>query len=231
MMFHALPQTFAYQGVIADEHRTASRRVELRRSQPDNRAVGTFLGHQPILETVEYEREPWQLYSRVTLTCTDRKGKAKSLSFALDRELVATWRPGDELHVVRTLDLGLAVSVLRNQRLVAAVGAVTGVPLGRGVSARNAMDIAAEMEAVAHRYNAAFEFPMTPLLVEVDQHRGLITYSGRVGVYDVTVVRPYVAGKPSRAECVAIFQPGVSPDTAAPTSAKLLESAEGFAIT
>src|SRR5688572_31089110 len=109
--------TFAYDAVVPDEPRTANRRFEMKQTQPDDRRVGTLLGAAPVFESVEYQREPWQLYTRVTLTPSDGKGRAEALSFSLDRELLAMLRPGDVLHVVRNIESAIGFSVLRNDRL------------------------------------------------------------------------------------------------------------------
>ena len=218
--------TFAYDAVVPDEPRTVNRRFEMKRSQPDDRRVGTLLGAAPIFESVEYQREPWQLYTRVTLTPSDGKGRAGELSFSLDRELIAMLRPGDVVHVVRNIESAIGFSVLRNDRLVAAVGAITSVPLGHGISARVASDVAREMEVVAQRHDSTFKLREIPLLVEVDHHRRILTDGGRVGVYEIFSVSRYLAGRPNLSECAAMFQPGVSPDTAAQTSAQLMVSTE-----
>jgi len=216
--------TFAYDAVVPDEPRGANRRFEMKRSRPEDRRVGALLGDAVTFESVEYQREPWQLYTRVTLTPSAGPGRVGEVSFSLDRELVAMLRPGDAVHVVRNIDAAIGLSVLRNDRLVAAVGAITSVPLGRGVSARVASDIAQEMEAAAQRHDPGFTLREIPLFVEVDQHHRILMDGGRVGVYEVFSVRRFAVGRPNHPECAAMFQPGVCPDTAAQTSAQLMVS-------
>ena len=69
---------------------------------------------------------PWVLRSRFTVNGGEQSG-----TFHVDRSLTSALRAGDVIHIAQTERGGLGLSVLRNQRLVVAVGAISVVPLGR----------------------------------------------------------------------------------------------------
>ena len=70
--------------------------------------------------------------SRVTLTASAREDATiSSISFYVDRDLIRQLRPGDEVHISRTACDCLGLSIIRMGELVAAIGAVTAVDLGR----------------------------------------------------------------------------------------------------
>jgi hypothetical protein len=107
------------------------------------------LGHAPLLQTVEYYREKWQLLCRITLTASEKKHAiASSFSFNVDRELIGMLRGDDVLNISRTHCAGLGLSILRDGELVAAAGAVMHVPLGPTVSVRYPRELVEEAEAI-----------------------------------------------------------------------------------
>jgi hypothetical protein len=58
----------------------------------------------------------------------------RRVSFAVDRGFVELLQSGDRVHLARSESAQLAVSVLRDERLIVAFGAVRGVPLGDGMA-------------------------------------------------------------------------------------------------
>lgn len=126
--------TFNYTFEI-DEGFSSTQRAHGKLSEPA-RSDRRLVGHSPIFEAVEYQREPWQLYARITLHATDRpNATVAGVSFSVERGLVRVLRPGDVLHLSRTPCGGLGISIIRDSYLVAAAGAVQSVPLGTDVSA------------------------------------------------------------------------------------------------
>ena len=121
--------------------------------EPLGQAPERLVGHAPILETVEYQREAWQLYSRITRSRRREKlhASASSLSFSVDRELVAMLRENDSLNITRTPRGGFGLSVIRDGNLIAAVGAVSYVPLGPDVSVHTPGDLVAQAEKIFQR--------------------------------------------------------------------------------
>ena len=59
------------------------------------------------------------------------KSTCRNVSFSFGNAVSLSARPGDRLYLVRTGAGGIGLSVLRQQSLILAVGAVTAVPLGR----------------------------------------------------------------------------------------------------
>jgi hypothetical protein len=82
-----------------------------------------LVGHAPLLEASEYQRQPWQLYARITLIASDPSSAlVKSVSFSVERGLVRVLRRGDVLHIRRTGCAGIGLSILRGNHLIAAAG-------------------------------------------------------------------------------------------------------------
>ena len=126
--------TFDYTFVVPAGPRTGARQMRGFLREPPGPDPERLLGHIPILEAVEYQREAWQVYSRITLTPGEAQyAIAKSLSFSVDRELFAMLRENDWLHISRTPRGGLGLSVIRGGNLIAGAGAVSYVPLGPDV--------------------------------------------------------------------------------------------------
>jgi hypothetical protein len=123
--------TFDYRFVVPDGSFGGKRQMQGMLRKPIEGDQERLLGHTPLLQTVEYYREKWQLLCRITLTATEKThARASSFSFNVDRELIAMLRGNDVLYISRTHCAGLGLSVLRDGELVAAAGAVMHVPLG-----------------------------------------------------------------------------------------------------
>jgi hypothetical protein len=103
----------------------------------DNR----LLGYSPSLQITEAGPVPSEAHpaikrSRFTLSTARRLNAGLSAaSFYVDRELTRAFNAGDVLHLVRTPCAGLGLSLLRNGKLVLAVGAINAVPLGDNIQA------------------------------------------------------------------------------------------------
>ena len=79
---------------------------------------------------------PAVLGARVALTASDRThATAQAVWFHLDEGFVRALRPGDIINLTRSPRGGLALSVIRGNALVAAIGAVTVVPLAPDLKA------------------------------------------------------------------------------------------------
>lgn len=219
--------TFDYVFVVPEEPRNGSLRVRGSLREPLQRSDRRLVGHAPILQTVEYQREPWQLYNRVTLKATDRwKGRANvaAASFSVERGLIRMLRPGDLLHMTRTSCAGIGISVLRAGHLLAAAGAITSVPLGADVSARSPSDLIGQAEAIFRTRDPEYDLRDYPIEISI-AGKNRILHGGRptIGPYEIFVRHGFVSGIPGTAESASIERRGVCPDTAAHTSAQLLE--------
>jgi len=184
-----------------------------------------LVGHTPRLTSVEYQREEWQLYARVTLTATDRgHAMVGEASFSVDRRFIRMLREGDLLYMSRTPCGGVGLSVIRGDELIAAAGAITQVPLGRGESARLPGDLIRQAEAVFRSRDPKYEMRSYPLEISLAGETRIM-HSGRprMGPYDVFVRHGFLSGMPGTDECASIERKGVCSDTAAHTTAQLLD--------
>jgi hypothetical protein len=190
-----------------------------------------LVGHTPFFQATEYQREPWQLYARITLTAAD-KGEAlvSRVSFSVERGLVRVLRPGDLLHVSRTTCGGIGLSIVRDDRLIAAAGAITDVPLGADVCASYPADLIDQAEAILRTRDPKYRLRDRPIELSIAGETRIL-HSGRprMGAYDVLVRHGFLEGLPGVDVCASIERRGVCPDTAAHTSAELLES-EGLQL-
>lgn len=163
--------------------------------------------------------------SRLTLTADQRKHSGlRSASFYVDRDLTGICQPGDRLHIRRTACGGLGLSLLRNDQLVVAVGAIAKVPLGNEVKIETAHQRVHEAESIFRRDDPEFEFPEFPVQISV---HGLtrIKFRGwvRLEQYDMWLKHGFVPGVPGSDECAAILLRGGCGHATAITSAQLLD--------
>ena len=201
---------------------------DLRRVRHGDRRL---VGHAPSLEASEYQRQPWQLYARITLIASDpSNATVKSVSFSVERGLVRVLRLGDVLHISRTGCAGIGLSILRDDQLVAAAGAISYVPLGVDVSVRFPDDLTDQVEAIYRTRDPEYEMREYPIELSIEGATRIL-HGGRprIGPYEVLVRHGFFPGIPGTNECVSIERCGVCPDTAAHTSAQLLEE-EGLQI-
>jgi len=184
-----------------------------------------LVGHTPRLTAVEYQREAWQLYARVTLTATDRAhALVGQASFSVDRRFIRMLRDGDMFYMSRTSCGGVGLSVLRQDELIGAAGAITHVPLGRGQSVRLPLDLIRQAEGVFQARDSGYRMREYPIELSLagETH---ITDGGRptIGPYDVFIRHGFLRGMPGIDVCLSIERNGVCSDTAAHTSAQLLD--------
>lgn len=169
---------------------------------------------------------PKALRSRMTLSASKKKlASVSAVSFHVDKSLTSAWRPGDLVYLSRTNCGGLGISVIREGILVAAVGAITAVPLGSGVQARLPWDLAQEAEDVFRRRDSQFELPEIPLELRVGSQPWL-SCGGRkqLEYYEAFVVHGFNRGQDGTNECAAISRIGACSCTGANASALLLET-------
>ena len=220
--------TFAY---VFEVGRTQNVPLAGRLTKAANSDQRRLVGHAPVLDAAEYQREPWQLYSRITLTASARHDAVvASASFSVDRELIRALRAGDLLHIARTGCGGIGLSIVRGGLLVAAAGAIASVPLGSDVSVRLPMDLIEQAESIFRTRDPQYHLGDYPLQLSIEGETRIV-HAGRprIGPYDVLVRHGFRLGLPGTDACASIERRGVCPDTAAHTTAQLLES-EGLQI-
>jgi hypothetical protein len=143
--------------------------------------------------------------------------------FHVDRGIARAFSPGDRLYVSNTGSGGIALSVLRSDRLVLALGAVMSVPLGRDVSVRLPVDALARAEAVLRQADPTFGLKPFLLEVTMDGQRRLCPGTGRgFPDWSVTVLSVPEFGLPGTDECVAMLRRGACDPSAAEFSAQLM---------
>jgi hypothetical protein len=218
--------TFDYVFDMNADLRTAPIRGRLRDPIGDGEWPNRLVGHAPILSAVEYQREVWQLYARFTLVASDLDtASVARAEFSVDRGLLNVLRRGDVIHISRSCCCGLGMSILREGLLIAAVGAITEVPLGLDVSARIPYDLVQQAEHVFQTRDAEYEMSERPLELSIaGETRILHSSRQRMGPFDVFVRHGFLDGMPGTDVSASLERRGVCPDTAAHTSAELFEN-------
>ena len=146
-----LEGTFGYVAVVPDlQSSTFSCPTESFRKSLTNpsRLVGT----RPILEVSDAgltpkpsPQNPFTYRSRISLIAQSKEAATvRKVSFLIDRGLISALHPGDELYLSRTGCGCTAVSAIREQKLIFAIGAITEIPLGCDFQARTPFDLSAE---------------------------------------------------------------------------------------
>jgi hypothetical protein len=170
------------------------------------------------------KESPWVMRARLTLTATsEERATAAEISFFVDRALTRRMQPGDILHLVRTDCAGLALSIIRQGELIAAVGAITNVPLGDRVKARCPMDLVREATGFYRRRDPEFQFVRHPIEVTMgDVSRILETGPGELGDYKIFVEHGSIPGMPGTDESAVIWRANVCPAVTARSSMTLM---------
>lgn len=168
---------------------------------------------------------PGVLYSSILLAPeSDASGGRWDLHFHVDRTMTTMLRPGDIVHICRTGCGGVALSVVRQDELVAAAGAVCSVPLGRNVTARYPRELLAEALAVFQRHDPQFRWHETPVELSIEgERRELMRGRRQLGGYEVFMVHGAIAGMPGDDECLAISRVAARLEVAANSTALLLD--------
>lgn len=167
---------------------------------------------------------PWVMRSCITLMAAhQRQATVAAASFHVDKALTSRLREGDQIHLHRTGCAGLGLSIIRDGALVAAIGAITHVPLGIGIEARVPSDLVSSAEAVFRRRDPDYAFPELPIEVSIGGSR-LILSAGRRSLahYELFVINGVFRGIPGTDACAALRHKRMAPDTATVASAMLL---------
>jgi hypothetical protein len=168
---------------------------------------------------------PKVLRSSITLRAAEKtNATASAVSFHVDRSLTARLSSGDQLYIARTGCGGLGLSIIRNNQLIVAVGALTAVPLGNNVRVSVPLDLVRQAEAVFKPRDPEFQFPVWPVEVCVGCQRH-VRFRGweQIEGYEVFVEHGFYPGIPGQNECLAISLKGACSVTAANASAQLLD--------
>jgi len=120
---------------------------------------------------------------------------------------------------------GIAISAIRSNQLIFAVGGITQVPLGSNFEARIPTDLIREAEAAFRKRETGFCLSEYPIEVRAsgDQRLG---YRGRfaLGSFEVWILHGFYPGAPGVNECLSVVQKGACPVVDANCSALFLDS-------
>jgi hypothetical protein len=208
---------------------------------PDPVSDFRLVGFHPVLEMADagvtpgIEKSPLTgtvrpkvLLSRLTLRAIEEdRASVAAFSFCIDSILLKAFRPGDTLHLARTGSGGLGMSLIRDGRLVFAIGAVDAVPHGNMVSVGHPDEAINEALRVFRRIDPEFMFREVPLELRIGSTRRIL-YRGRprIGDYNVFIEHGAIWGIPGTDACAAIALTPGCPEVGAIASALLLEYSE-----
>src|SRR5215471_12268987 len=160
--------------------------------------------------------------TRVRFIATGGKdANFKEVSFVVDRDFAAMLVAGDRLFAAADGNMAFGVSVLRQDLLVGAVGAVHCVPLGRTVKVSVPEALVRQAEAVFRARDP--EYRMREIPVEITTEAGTrLLHAGRptLGRYEAFVVHGFIHGS----ECMALTNLDTCPDCAATLTADVINA-------
>ena len=180
-----------------------------------------MLGVSPTVGLEDVEVRPGVQHTRIKLLAdSEAVSDTREVMFRVDRRFATMLRAGDVLHIGSGSDGGIGLSVLRGQRLVAAAGTVTAVPLGDEIKVSSPGDLRREAEAAFQRRDPTYYLRSWPIEVETEGETLLMDWGlPTLGAFKVHVWHGFRDGK----ECVGIARVGVCPDSAASLTAEILD--------
>jgi hypothetical protein len=164
--------------------------------------------------------------SCLTLSASSRdNATASDASFHVDRELTLLLQPGDVLHLSYSCMWGTGLSLLRQGRLVFAVGAILGLPLGQKIRVKLPEDVFDQLERF-HRVPFSIRGKQ-PLLIPIEIHvgnemRSIFAGTVELGEYEIWVEGGRDYSYPSGDTFAAISAKGLCHSIPAVASAILL---------
>ena len=169
--------TFDYRGVIPGvaasgsfecdlAQRTVSEDGRMASGAPDHKRL---VGWAPRLVVRDAGLTPHASADRplvarhsFTLHANDQRASMRTAAFHVESTILQRLEAGDVLHLVRGAGGDLGLSVLRDDRLVVAAGAIAAVPVGSDLSVTIPWDLARQAEEVYRRYDPEFLPPDMP---------------------------------------------------------------------
>lgn len=232
--------TFDYLAVVPTEWEGPSAKWPVQLIRPadltghelrDSRLVGL----SPLLEIGDAgptpnpsTTRPAVLRSRFTLTASEKQhSRLSAATFYVDRDLTRILEPGDLLYMVRTGCGGLGLSLLRSDRLVFAVGAISSVPLGSGIQARVPRDLVEGAEAIFKTRDKNFTFGELPVQITVNDEVRIVSRGWhQLGNYTIWLNHGFHRGIPGRDASAAMELKGACGSVPASASSQLLQGGE-----
>jgi len=211
-------QTFDYVFEVATAPVSGMRGRSLEAIEPGPYAR-RLVGYAPVFDAVEYSPQPGNSYARITLTASDRpNATVAAVSFSVERGLVRVLRAGDLLHLTR-YSSGIGLSILREERLIAAAGNIAGMPLGSDVSVHYPGDLIHQANVIFQTRDPEYRMKYRPIQLSIAGETRIREW-GRttMGSYDVFIRRAHTLDP-----WVSLERIGICPETAAHSSGQLLE--------
>lgn len=237
MAIHPLGR-FDYRAIVPDRFVDAEFECVMGRrlpARPGTDPEECLAGSAPILRVTNAgltpdagPQRPWVKRTRFTLIATGIRAADPhaGISCHIDQSLTERMRSGDTIYLARTMCGGIGLSVVRDDELVVAVGAITDVPLGRCVTAGIPGDLIQSAGAIFRERDPEFGFHELPIEVGADGATSILATGRRtLGRHRVFVVHGFLPGIPGTDECAAIWKEGACSEAAANASAMLLDSA------
>jgi hypothetical protein len=184
----------------------------------------------PVADVVleDFEARVGVLRTRVRFLARDeRDASFREVSFVVDRRFFGMLRPRDVISAAQSAGRLFGVSVMRDDYLVAAVGAVTAVPLGDVVTVRFPIDFVREVAPVYRKHDSRYRPREVPVEIVTEEGTRLM-HEGRArfGRYEFFVVNGFVGGS----ECMAITCLGICPEVAATLTAPVINSPDSISV-
>ena len=201
----------------------------------DARCDDRLVGYSPLLSVTDggFTADSFGLrdevrLSRFTLRAINRiHASSRELSFEIDRELTSLFRPGDELKLTHSSMWGTGLTLLREGKLVVAVGAICGKHFGNSIGVshpEDCMERFARFDQIPWEYRKKKPF-LLPLEVQVGEEI-ISMYAGRaeIGSYEIWVQGGTDYSYPSGDSYGAIWAKGMCDEWCAITSAMMLRA-------
>jgi hypothetical protein len=126
-----------------------------------------------------------------------RKSTLRNVSFPIGDAVTLTAHPGDQLYLIRTGEGGIGMSLLRQQRLILAAGAITEIPLGRDMQAIRGSEGTNDWDNPAA--DNWLEFRVRSEQLNLRERE--VT---EIGGYHIYIERCWKYGEPGTDECVSV---------------------------
>ena len=169
-----------------------------------------------------FDARPGVARTRVRFIARDDKdARFKEVSFVVDSDFAGMLKPFDALYAATDMNGAFGVSVMRQDLLVAAAGAVHCVTLGRTVRVAQPGVLARQAEDVFRTKDPEYRIWETPVEVTTETGTRLL-HRGRpaLGRYEAFVVHGFIHGS----ECMALTCLNVCPDCAATLTAPVINA-------
>ena len=160
---------------------------------------GTALSVENLDRLVGYNPTIRFWNDRLVLVASGKlNSSVRNASFATGNAVPLAARPGDRLYLVRTGTGGIGLSLLRQERVVLAIGAIAAVPLGRDIQAiRHSEGMNNWKHVSADTTWLEFRVGNEQLILK---ERGV----SEIGDYYIYIERCWEYGEPGTDECVSV---------------------------